>query len=211
MPVAASSIADPAAESEAFHALLLLAERRTGRIPPIASSATSCRSRRRRAGRCSAPRSKRRSDGSPLRSRTGSWSPRRRLPAWAHSQLAARAPLLGRTRFSSSRSSRCGRAATAGTSSATRSASASTCSPFWRSNQRRSGSPEQVAAFFRGELIGHLGALAGQKPEEAVAVAVREERVDGGSVPMADVRIKPAITLEGKAIDFGFMLPLRAA
>src|SRR2546425_2790735 len=34
MPVAARSIPAPTAESEAFHALLLLAERRTGRIPP---------------------------------------------------------------------------------------------------------------------------------------------------------------------------------
>ena len=34
MPVAARSIPDPTAESEAFQALLLLAERRTGRIPP---------------------------------------------------------------------------------------------------------------------------------------------------------------------------------
>ncbi len=34
MPVAARSIPDPTAESETFHALLLLAERRTGRIPP---------------------------------------------------------------------------------------------------------------------------------------------------------------------------------
>jgi superfamily II DNA or RNA helicase len=34
MPVAARSIPDPTADSEAFQALLLLAERRTGRIPP---------------------------------------------------------------------------------------------------------------------------------------------------------------------------------
>ncbi|MBK5256126.1 MAG: hypothetical protein JJE39_08845, partial [Vicinamibacteria bacterium] len=34
MAVTASSIPDPIAESEAFHALLLLAEGHTGRIPP---------------------------------------------------------------------------------------------------------------------------------------------------------------------------------
>ncbi len=72
------------------------------------------------------------------------------------------------------------------------------------------GGPAEVAAFFRGELTGFLGALAGEKPEEAVTVEVREVKVDGESVPMAEVRIKPAITLETKAIDFGFMLPLRA-
>lgn len=72
------------------------------------------------------------------------------------------------------------------------------------------GSPGEVAAFFREELTGHLGSLAGEKPEDAVSVTVREQLIDGEQVPMAEVRIKPAITLESKAIDFGFMLPLRA-
>ena len=67
----------------------------------------------------------------------------------------------------------------------------------------------EVAAFFRGELAEFLGPLAGEKPEEAVSVEVREETVDGAAVPIAEVRIRPAIRLENKAVEFGFTLPLR--
>jgi type VI secretion system protein ImpC len=73
------------------------------------------------------------------------------------------------------------------------------------------GGAVEVAGYFRRELAGLLGPLAGQKPEEAVEVEVREESVEGEPVPMAEVKVRPAITLEGKPIDFQFVLPLREA
>jgi len=65
-----------------------------------------------------------------------------------------------------------------------------------------------VAAFFRSELIGFLGPLAGETPDEVVTVEVIEDASAGGSGPIASVKIKPPVTLEGKVIDFEFGLPL---
>lgn len=70
------------------------------------------------------------------------------------------------------------------------------------------GGAGEAADFFRAELTGFLGKLAGEKPEEAVSVELREEKAGKESVPMAEVRIRPVVTLEGKQIDFAFMLPL---
>jgi len=118
MPVAARSIPDPTAESEAFQALLLLAERRTGRIPPdrlvrhvLSVTALAGWPVQRAALEAALRRlSAVKQDGLVVATAPSS--------AWAYSRRAARAPLLGRTRFSSSRSSRYGRPATVGTSSA---------------------------------------------------------------------------------------------
>ena len=41
-----------------------------------------------------------------------------------------------------------------------------------------------------------------------MSVELREEKAGKESVPMAEVRIRPVVTLEGKQIDFAFMLPL---
>ncbi len=65
-----------------------------------------------------------------------------------------------------------------------------------------------VAAFFRTELTGFLGPLAGEKPEEAVTVEVREEEIGGRTVPLAAVHVAPRVVLEGKPADFNLMLPL---
>jgi hypothetical protein len=67
---------------------------------------------------------------------------------------------------------------------------------------------DEAATFLRRELAGFLGPLAGEKPEEAVSVDVRQETVEGATVPMAEVRIRPAIRVENKAVEFGFVLPL---
>jgi len=72
------------------------------------------------------------------------------------------------------------------------------------------GSAGEVAAFFRDQLTAHLGKLAGEKPEEAVSVELREVEAEGRKlVPMAEIKLTPKITLEGKPAEFGFMLPLR--
>jgi hypothetical protein len=69
-----------------------------------------------------------------------------------------------------------------------------------------------VAAFFKTEMLAFLGPLAGDAPEDAVSVEVVEEKgEDGSPVPMALVKVKPRVVLEGKPIDFGFMLPLSRA
>jgi predicted component of type VI protein secretion system len=65
-----------------------------------------------------------------------------------------------------------------------------------------------VAAFFKRELTAFIGPLAGEKPDEAVTVEVREEEIDGQKVPLAAVRVAPNVQLEGKPADFSLMLPL---
>jgi hypothetical protein len=68
--------------------------------------------------------------------------------------------------------------------------------------------PPAAAAFFKRELTGFLGSLAGEKADEAVTIEVREEEIDGQKVPLAAVRVAPNIQLEGKPADFSLMLPL---
>ena len=70
------------------------------------------------------------------------------------------------------------------------------------------GGAAECAAFMRAELLGFLGPFAGEAPAEAVQVEVREETVDERPVMLADVKVRPHITLEGKAPEFAFVLPL---
>jgi hypothetical protein len=72
------------------------------------------------------------------------------------------------------------------------------------------GPPADVARWIREELVGFMGALAGDSTREAVTVEPREAIADEGRVPVAEVRIRPAITLEGKEPQFEFALPLRS-
>jgi type VI secretion system protein ImpC len=65
------------------------------------------------------------------------------------------------------------------------------------------------AAFLKAELLAHLGKLAGEAPDQAVTVTPGEMKTDDGPVPVAEVKVKPAITLEGKVPEFEFALPLR--
>jgi type VI secretion system ImpC/EvpB family protein len=71
-----------------------------------------------------------------------------------------------------------------------------------------SGSAEGVS-FLKSELLAHLGNLAGETPDEAVTVTPGEMKTDEGPAPIAEVKVKPAITLEGKSPEFEFVLPLR--
>ena len=77
-----------------------------------------------------------------------------------------------------------------------------------RAGGRPAADAGSVAAFFRTELTGFLGPLAGEKPEEAVTVEVREEEIGGRTVPLAAVHVAPRVVLEGKPADFNLMLPL---
>lgn len=71
------------------------------------------------------------------------------------------------------------------------------------------GAPEEVAAHFRKEIAASLGSLAGDAPDEAVTVEVVEERDEAGApLPMGLVKVKPKATLEGKPLDFTFLMPL---
>jgi hypothetical protein len=65
-----------------------------------------------------------------------------------------------------------------------------------------------TAGYFKRELTGFLGTLAGEKPEGAVSVEVREEEIEGRRVPLAAVHVTPQLVLEGKPADFSFLLPL---
>jgi predicted component of type VI protein secretion system len=65
-----------------------------------------------------------------------------------------------------------------------------------------------TADYFRRELRGFLGTLAGESPEEAVSVELREVTEGDQKRTMAEVHVKPAITLEGKRPEFEFMLPV---
>jgi hypothetical protein len=66
-----------------------------------------------------------------------------------------------------------------------------------------------VAEFFRTELLGFLGPLAGETPAEAVTVELREQPAEAGTETFAAVRVKPHVELEGKPIEFEFGLPVR--
>ena len=66
-----------------------------------------------------------------------------------------------------------------------------------------------VAEFFRTELLGFLGPLAGDAPAEAVTVELREQKTEEGTETFAAVRVKPRVELEGKPLEFEFGLPVR--
>jgi hypothetical protein len=66
-----------------------------------------------------------------------------------------------------------------------------------------------VAEFFRTELLGFLGTLAGDAPAEAVTVELREQKNEDGTETYAAVRVKPRAELEGKPLEFEFGLPIR--
>jgi hypothetical protein len=70
------------------------------------------------------------------------------------------------------------------------------------------GDANAAAGFVREQLLVFLGGMAGDAPDQAVQVAVREEELDGKRVPFADVKVAPRVMLEGKPADFAFMLPL---
>jgi type VI secretion system protein ImpC len=67
------------------------------------------------------------------------------------------------------------------------------------------GSPEEIAAYFRGELGAFLGPLGG---DEAVSVAVTSAEGAEGPRAMAEIQIRSAVPLEGKPLSFTFLLPL---
>jgi hypothetical protein len=71
------------------------------------------------------------------------------------------------------------------------------------------GDAAECAAFLKRELAGFLGSLAGKGADGAVQVEAREETIEGRRAHVADVRVKPLVTLEGQTPEFGFVLPLR--
>jgi type VI secretion system protein ImpC len=70
------------------------------------------------------------------------------------------------------------------------------------------GDESAAAGFLKAELLGFLGALAGEEAEAAVTVDLERQEVEGKSRVLANVMVRPAIPLEGKKIEFGFVLPL---
>lgn len=71
----------------------------------------------------------------------------------------------------------------------------------------RPGEPRAAAEHLRSGIASFLGGFAGEGGE-AVAVELREEPGNGHTATVADVRVKPKITLEGKNVEFAFGLPL---
>ena len=63
-------------------------------------------------------------------------------------------------------------------------------------------------AFIREQLLAFLGPMAGDAPDEAVKVELREMESDGAKVPFAAISVAPKIMLEGKPATFEFGLPL---
>ncbi len=72
------------------------------------------------------------------------------------------------------------------------------------------GDAAECAAFLKRGLIGFLGSPAGASADAAVMVDAREETIEGRRAPVADVRVRPDVTLEGQRPEFGFVLPLRS-
>jgi type VI secretion system protein ImpC len=70
------------------------------------------------------------------------------------------------------------------------------------------GNANAAAGFLKSELIGFLGPLAGEEPEKAVTVEPIVQETEGKSQILANVQIHPAVPLEGKRIEFAFVLPL---
>jgi len=70
------------------------------------------------------------------------------------------------------------------------------------------GKPAEVVSLVRKELTGFLGPLAGDHPEDAVRVELREQQSDGKKTTVAEVSVRSSATLEGKALEFDFALPL---
>jgi EvpB/VC_A0108, tail sheath N-terminal domain len=69
------------------------------------------------------------------------------------------------------------------------------------------GSATEVASHIRTSLLDFLGPLAGDD-EDVVTVELRERGDNAG--PEAAVQVRPRATLEGKTMDFSFILPLQA-
>jgi type VI secretion system protein ImpC len=80
-------------------------------------------------------------------------------------------------------------------------------------NLLRSNLPEgdenTAAAFLKTELLGFLGALAGEEPETAVTVEPVRQEIEGKTRVLANVQVRPGVPLEGKKIEFEFNLPLQ--
>lgn len=74
-------------------------------------------------------------------------------------------------------------------------------------SQLPSGDENSVKQFLTESLTGFLGSLAGEEPQKAVEVAIDPAEEQKPST--ATVRVRPAVPLEGKQIDFTFVLPLR--
>ncbi len=68
------------------------------------------------------------------------------------------------------------------------------------------GGDSETRTFITEALTGFLGSLAGDDAASAVQVTVA-----GGGPRTAEVHIRPAVPLEGKDIEFAFVLPLRNA
>jgi len=62
--------------------------------------------------------------------------------------------------------------------------------------------------FIREQLLTFLGPMAGDAPDQAVTVEMREIEADGRRVPVAEIKVAPKIMLEGKPATFEFALPL---
>ena len=71
------------------------------------------------------------------------------------------------------------------------------------------GATAEVAHWIRDRLIEFMGGLAGKQPDQAVTVEARETSEGDKRIPVAEIRIRPAITLEEKAPEFQFALPMR--
>ncbi len=70
------------------------------------------------------------------------------------------------------------------------------------------GGPAAAVPFVREQLLAFLGPMAGDAPDEAVKVELREVESDGAKVPVAAITVAPKIMLEGKPATFEFGLPL---
>ncbi len=71
------------------------------------------------------------------------------------------------------------------------------------------GDEAAVSGFLKDELTAFLGPLAGDAPADAVAVDVTRQEEGGATQVLANVQVRPAVPLEGKKIEFAFVLPLR--
>ncbi|MEO5616840.1 MAG: type VI secretion system contractile sheath large subunit [Candidatus Eisenbacteria bacterium] len=70
------------------------------------------------------------------------------------------------------------------------------------------GGPAAAVPFIREQLLVMLGSLAGDAPDQAVQVELREIETEGVKVPTAAIKVAPKVMLEGKPAEFEFGLPL---
>ncbi len=68
--------------------------------------------------------------------------------------------------------------------------------------------PAQSVAMMQRELVAFLGPLAGEEPEQAVSVEAVAAEIEGQARTLANVKITPPISLEGKPVAFEFAVPL---